>query len=156
MEFDKKLLKFARYMREHTPYDVRLNRQLMGPNKDVPPLVCDGKMSTLVVQDEPFFMSGKLYGIDPSNALTLDMDDLMKNKEKDPNFVYFYRTKWETQSRSFKGYTVEANSNKGLYMMTIPEIIKLVQRGAPEHVRKNKKGEKTSLVFNSNNFNKIF
>lgn len=155
MKIDKKYLIFARYMRQKLNYNVRLNKQLLGEDKNVPPLVYDGVMSDLVIRTEPFFMSEKLYGIEPNKAITLEMEKLMENKKKYGKFVYFYRTNWGAQSRAFGGYTVDVKENKSIYVLTLDDIKKEIQKGAPEHSRKNKSGEIISLVFNSDNFLKL-
>lgn len=155
MKVYEKDLQFARFMRKRHSMDIRMNRQLLSGKDDIPTLVYNGKMASLLIQSEPFFMSQKLYGIDPTYAISLDKELVMEYYRKYPDMSFFYRVNWESQARSFRGYTVDVSSQKEIFIIPMDTIKKLLNRGTPEHIRKNKTGEKISFIFDSREFEKV-
>ena len=155
MKVYEKDLQFARFMRKRHNMDIRMNRQLLSGKDGIPTLVYNGKMASLLIQSEPFFMAQKLYGIDPTYAISLDKDMVMDYYRTYPDMTFFYRVNWESDSRSFRGYTVDVDSQKEIFIISMDKIKKLLNRGIPEHVRKNKSGDKTSFIFDSREFEKV-
>ncbi len=99
--------------------------------KHYPDLYVYGHGSDLKSVDTPFFMSKKHHNIDPQTAITFNLKDEERYQALYSSIhVYFY----VDFTHKLKGYGVEIKPLRGIWMLTMPDLVKLKAQGkAPVH-----------------------
>lgn len=125
-------------------------------NPTVPDLIVDGRLSDLKSQNTPFFTASR-YGIDPRYAVTFNRKDFDYYWRMYPSIVIFFWIDWKTTR--WNDRSVEYHG--GVYRAAFPEIVRLIENGAPEHTYRNRVDDKqgnakSSFILDVRCFDLIF
>ena len=119
-----------------------------------------GRLADLKTQNTPFFKSSDLYGIDPTYAVTFNVNDFTRYKSDYPDIDIFFWVDW--LAVKFVGNkTIRVHPLKGIWRISFEEILKIAGK-YPIHryqqrVHDMKGNSKDSFVFDlrDNSFEKL-
>lgn len=138
---------FVDNMSQHSYLSIQINPEKtsnpMAPDLWVPGYgLCD-----LKAQRTPFFTANK-YGISPSDAITLNMKDVIRYRELYPEIGIFFWINWQNNQASNDRFK-PVDYKWGVYFATIKDVLSLIDTGiAKTHEyqhRKQPEGAETKL-----------
>lgn len=138
---------FVEKMNLHSHISIQINpektKNPMAPDLWVPGYgLCD-----LKAQRTPFFTASR-YGISPSEAITLNMKDVIRYRELYPEIGIFFWINWQNNEAS-NGRFKPVDYKWGVYFATIKDVLSLIDTGvAKTHEyqhRKQPEGEGSEL-----------
>ena len=116
--------------------DARIN-----PKKKNEPttidMIVDGRLTDLKYKNEPFYLSKKIYGIEPENCITFDTIDYRRYCHYDNLDVIFW-VDWNKK----RNYGVTVQEVKGVWKMNFEKIkINIENKCYPKHKYKKRKND---------------
>lgn len=139
---------FVDQMCKHTHLQISINPEKesnpMAPDLFVPGYgLCD-----LKAQRTPFFTAGR-YGISPSDAITLNMKDVIRYRELYPEIGIFFWINWLNNQASNNRFK-PVSYKWGIYFATISEVLGFIDKGiAKTHEYEHRKQQVVNSKLNS-------
>lgn len=129
---------------------------IINPEKDKNAYAIDlvnnktGRLADLKTQNTPFFKSNDLYHIDPTYAVTFNVNDYTRYKSDYPNIDIFFWVDW-LAVKFIGNKTIEVEPLKGVWRIAFEQILTISAR-YPIHkyqqrIYDNKGNSKDSFVF---------
>lgn len=142
--------------------NLKINPQ-KGTDRYAPDLVNkQGMVADLKTQNTPFFQAKLLYSLDPQYAVTFNVNDFNRYKDRYPGIEIFFWVKWVVTRFESNSRSIIVNPMEGVWYIPFDKLIELAKT-APIHRYKqrqedNKGNARDSYVFDlrAAEFSKLF
>ena len=100
------------------------------PDKDhdltAPDLILDGMLADLKAQSTPFFTAEKYYGIPPQYAVSFNVKDEERYREKYPHVVVVFDVLWTTTQATYGGVRYQVDPMHHTWCGTLDQVMGVV------------------------------
>jgi hypothetical protein len=118
------------------------------PEKDTDPtapdLLVDGKRAELKNQETPFFKAKKYYRVDPQFAVSFNLGDYEKYKEKYPEMDIFFWVDWQELEK----FDIKLRQMFGVYRVPFKQLAYAIETGQVKLHEYDKRKWQTRLGIN--------
>jgi hypothetical protein len=121
-----------------------------------PDILLYGELADLKAQQTPFFTAGK-YRMDPRFTVTFNRKDVARYSDLYPHLHIVFWIDWKTTEWS----GIKVPEVHGVYLSTFAQVAQMIKAGAPEHVYKDRKNDrsgnaKSSYLFDVRELTRIY